>query len=137
MADFSPLRRQVQTRAARAQVMAAATMKTKYRAAAPYGKGPEAGATQASVDVINFTGSTAQLACTAVATTPQAKYTDEGTEPHVIRARNKKALRFRYRGRIVVVKLVNHPGNKGTGWFSKLGARDWPAALQQSFRSLG
>ena len=33
-----------------------------------------------------------------------------GTRPHVIRARNAKALRFRWHGRIVYFKQVNHPG---------------------------
>lgn len=137
MADVSSLRQQMQTRARRAQALAANDMRTSYRRAAPVGKGPEAGATLASVDVVNFSTSPTRLTCTAVATTPQAKFTDEGTRPHTIRARNKKALRFRYKGRIVVAKSVNHPGNKGTGWFSKLGAREWSGALQRAYQRLG
>lgn len=137
MADVSSLRQQLQRRAARAQVLAANEMRTAYRRAAPHGKGPGAGATLASVDVVNFTTGAQRLTCTAVATTPQAKYTDEGTKPHTIRAKNKQALRFRYRGRIVIVKSVQHPGNKATHWFSSLGKREWGPQLQRAFRNLG
>lgn len=133
MADATALRRTVASRAQRAQVLAAVDMKTAYRRASPYEKGD----TQRSVDVINFTIGPAQLTCTAVATTPQAKFTDEGTEPHVIRPRTKKVLRFRYRGRIVFAKVVNHPGNRGTHWFSELGRREWGPSLQRAYQRLG
>lgn len=133
MADVSSLRQQVQTRAARAQVNAAADMHTRYRSAAPY----KSGDTFRSIDIVNFTVGRFQLVCTAVATTPQAKWTDEGTEPHVIRARNKKALRFRYRGRIVYAKVVHHPGSRGTRWFSRLGRREWSGSLQRAYQRLG
>ena len=39
-----------------------------------------------------------------------APHVEFGTRPHVIRARNAKALRFRWHGRIVYFKQVNHPG---------------------------
>lgn len=133
MADLTSLRQKVTTRARQAHVIAAAEMKTKYRAAAPY----KSGDTQASVDVINFTAGTAQLGATAVATTPQAKWTDEGTEAHTIRPRNKKLLRFRVGGRIVFAKVVHHPGNEGTRWFSNTGPREWSGALQRAYQRLG
>jgi hypothetical protein len=37
----------------------------------------------------------------------------DGSGPHVIRARKKKALKFEYNGRTVIVKSVNHPGSPG------------------------
>lgn len=37
----------------------------------------------------------------------------DGSGPHVIRAKKKKALAFEYQGRHVVVKSVRHPGSKG------------------------
>lgn len=37
----------------------------------------------------------------------------DGSSPHVIRARRKKALRFKYAGRTVIVKSVRHPGSDG------------------------
>lgn len=40
----------------------------------------------------------------------------EGTPPHVIRPKRRKALKFTYRGRVVIVKKVNHPGTRGRPW---------------------
>lgn len=133
MADATGLRQKITTRARQAQVLAAADMKTRYRTAAPH----KSGDTQESVDVINFTANTSELRCTAVATTPQAKYTDEGTRAHVIRPRNKKVLRFKYRGRIVFAREVNHPGTRATHWFSRTGPREWNGALQRAYQRLG
>lgn len=133
MADATGLRQKITTRAGQAQVLAAADMRTRYRRAAPH----KSGDTQESVDVINFSATPTELRFTAVATTPQAKWTDEGTQPHVIRPRNKKALRFRYRGRIVFAKVVHHPGNKATRWFRNTGPREWNGALQRAYQRLG
>ncbi len=36
----------------------------------------------------------------------------DGTRPHLIRAKNKKALAFKKGGKTVFVKQVNHPGTK-------------------------
>lgn len=41
-----------------------------------------------------------------------AEWVHDGTRPHRIEARNKKALRFRMGGRIVIVKAVDHPGTR-------------------------
>lgn len=41
-----------------------------------------------------------------------APYVEFGTGPHVIKARNKKALAFKAGGQTVVVRQVNHPGTK-------------------------
>lgn len=41
-----------------------------------------------------------------------ALYHHEGTRPHVIRPRTRKALAFPYRGRMVFAKVVHHPGTK-------------------------
>lgn len=38
----------------------------------------------------------------------------DGTPPHVIRARRKKALRFVMDGQVVFRSKVNHPGTTGT-----------------------
>lgn len=37
----------------------------------------------------------------------------DGSGPHIIRARKKKALAFEYQGRTVIVKSVRHPGSRG------------------------
>jgi hypothetical protein len=41
-------------------------------------------------------------------------YEHDGTPPHVIRARRKKALRFMINGNVVFRTKVNHPGTTGT-----------------------
>lgn len=46
------------------------------------------------------------------ATVPYAVFVHEGTRPHVIRARNAKALHFQMHGRDVFCKSVHHPGTK-------------------------
>ena len=132
MTDVASLRTKVTARARQAQVIAAADMRVKYRNAAPY----KSGATQDSINVVGFTTGPTELRCTAVATTPQAKWTDEGTRPHIIRPRNAKALRFRIRGRTVYARVVHHPGNKGTRWFRNTGPREWSGALQRAFTRL-
>lgn len=43
-----------------------------------------------------------------------AGYEHDGTAPHEIRARRKKALRFMVGGQVVFRKKVNHPGTTGT-----------------------
>ena len=38
---------------------------------------------------------------------------EEGSKPHVIRPKNKKALRFTIGNQVIFAKQVNHPGTKG------------------------
>ena len=48
---------------------------------------------------------------------PGMKYTmaeHDGTPPHIIRARRRKALRFVVGGRVVFRRQVRHPGTTGT-----------------------
>ena len=42
-----------------------------------------------------------------------------GTKPHVIMAKNKKALHFFIGGKEIFAKLVNHPGTAGSGFVDK------------------
>lgn len=51
----------------------------------------------------------------------QASTTNTGARPHVIRARNARTLAFYWPkvGRMVFPVSVNHPGNKGSGWWKK------------------
>ncbi|WP_043599600.1 HK97 gp10 family phage protein [Nocardia otitidiscaviarum] len=47
--------------------------------------------------------------------TSHAKYSrfvHDGTSPHIIRPRHKKALRFTMEGRPVIVRQVRHPGTR-------------------------
>ncbi|MGA5497698.1 hypothetical protein ACPCSP_25375 [Streptomyces cinereoruber] len=43
---------------------------------------------------------------------PATRYVLDGTRPHIIRPRRKKALRFEVRGREVFAAYVRHPGTK-------------------------
>jgi hypothetical protein len=48
-----------------------------------------------------------------------AGFVHDGTRPHVIRPRRKKALRFILDGQVVIVKKVNHPGTRGRPWLKR------------------
>lgn len=48
-----------------------------------------------------------------------AKFLDEGTKPHIITPKNKKALNFEWKGREVIVKKVHHPGFEGRFFVKK------------------
>lgn len=53
--------------------------------------------------------------------TPQTGWTNDGTRPHVIRPKAGKALAFTWPkagGRVAFAK-VNHPGQRGTKWFTR------------------
>jgi len=56
---------------------------------------------------------------------PAVGYVINGTRPHQIRPRTKKALRFTVGGRVVFAKLVNHPGTQANDFLNKA----LPAAL--------
>lgn len=43
---------------------------------------------------------------------PYSQYVEAGTRPHIIRARNARALRFQVGGRTVFAKQVSHPGTR-------------------------
>lgn len=55
---------------------------------------------------------------TTTSTAPYARFVDEGTKPHTIRARRAKALRFRAGGRTVFRRSVRHPGYRGSRWWT-------------------
>lgn len=43
----------------------------------------------------------------------------EGARPRVIKAKRKKALKFKMGGRTVFAKSVRHPGNEGRPWLHR------------------
>lgn len=53
-----------------------------------------------------------------IVSTRYALAVHDGAAPHVIRARRKQALRFKFRGRVVIVRSVRHPGNEGRPWLA-------------------
>lgn len=44
---------------------------------------------------------------------------DQGSAPHIIRARRKRTLRFVVQGRVVFRQQVNHPGTEGSGFLTE------------------
>lgn len=60
----------------------------------------------------------------------------DGTKPHIIRARKKKALAFEYQGRKVIVKSVRHPGTEGRP-FLRQAAEEIATAEGERFRPQG
>lgn len=69
-----------------------------------------------------------------------ATYTDEGTEPHQIRAKNYEFLRFQWENGpdtmrspdgFFYFKEVNHPGTTGTKWFTET-VEKWMDFVQEA-----
>lgn len=58
-----------------------------------------------------------------------------GTRPHVIRPKNKRALRWSAGGKFAFAKRVNHPGYKGDPWVVRAAALA-PAAFDRHLQSL-
>lgn len=57
---------------------------------------------------------------------PATMYVINGTRPHIIRPRYRKALKFKIGGRTVFAKVVHHPGTKKNDFLTKalrMGAR--------------
>jgi hypothetical protein len=44
---------------------------------------------------------------------------DQGSRPHVIRARRRKALRFVVNGKVMFRRSVLHPGTRGSGFLTR------------------
>lgn len=48
-----------------------------------------------------------------------APYVNDGTRPHKIRPKTKKALKFRVGGKTVFAAVVNHPGTKANPFLDR------------------
>ncbi len=62
-----------------------------------------------------------------------APYVNDGTRPHKIRPRTKKALKFRVGGKTVFAAAVNHPGTRPNPFLDRA-LREVAAARGYSFR---
>lgn len=71
-----------------------------------------------------------RLVITARNTAPHAKYTDEGTVPHVIVPRSARVLRWDDGGGPVFARRVNHPGNAPGRWFEPVVTDAWDRTLR-------
>jgi hypothetical protein len=110
----------------------AGDLSSQLRRASPV----DTGATRASIQGRAFvSGSQARVVLEA--TTPQAAWTDQGTRPHVIRPVRARALVFFWPvvGRVVRFAKVNHPGFKGTRWFTNVVA-GWPETGQRLLQQM-
>ena len=68
-------------------------------------------------------------------TAAHARYLVDGTRPHEIRPRRKKALAFNVRGRRVVTSRVRHPGTKPNRWWDDA-IESWPDEVDRALKEL-
>ena len=61
---------------------------------------------------------------------PHAVFVHWGTKPHIIRPKNKKALRWATGGKFAFAHAVRHPGTKGDPWM-KDAAREAPKRFER------
>lgn len=64
---------------------------------------------------------------------PHAAFVHWGTRPHVIKPRNKKALRFPVGGAFAFARQVNHPGYKGDPYFVTIATPERVQSLFAAF----
>ena len=126
------LERQIRERAGRASQQAAVRMEITLKQLWQ----PHASAnseTMRSISVRLESVTTNSLTYVARADTPQSRFVNDGTAPHVIRARNVNFLRFewpegpdrlRSRDGFFYFPQVRHPGYRGSGWWD-LGIAQW------------
>lgn len=77
---------------------------------------------------INIATLRTQVKGTVVNRAKYAAAVHDGTGPHIIRARRKRALRFTVGGQVVFARSVRHPGTRGRPWLmeaaEKVAARE-------------
>ncbi len=69
------------------------------------------------------------LSVTLSAGAPYARFVDQGTRPHKIRPRRRKALRWAVEGGFAFAKVVNHPGTRPRRFFERAADRKEQAVL--------
>jgi len=68
-------------------------------------------------------------------TVPYAGYVIDGTQPHIIRYRNARFLRFAGQGQIMFRKQVNHPGTQPND-FPERAVTPMVSYIQQTFSDI-
>jgi|SRR5687767_4361019 len=130
MADSSALRQRIIDGARRAvDRSATALVEDDLRPGAPF----RTGETRDKIDAVLGRGDPLHPSATVRSPTPQGKWVNDGTPPHVILPRFAKALRFSVGGRIVFARSVNHPGTRPNPWFDRATAL-WPDRLREQFQ---
>lgn len=130
MAVLDPIRRQLDQKQVEIGRRIERRGTREIKTAAPVKSGETRAKSQIRVKSIT----PAHVRWEAIADTPQANYTNDGTRPHVIRPRTAKALSFFWPklGKRVFFAKVNHPGFQGTGWFDKT-IEQFPNWLEQEY----
>lgn len=136
------LERSVRERAARAGAFAAVQMEVALkREFQPHRK---SGDTQASVSVRLLGLTATRIEYVAVATTPQARYVNDGTPRHFINARPGGVLRFQWpagppelqhKDGFYYFARVDHPGYVGDAWWDRTIAT-WTELVDGAFGRL-
>lgn len=135
-ADVSGLKAEALKRWEEGFLEAAARLETDLRTAAPVGTGSDTGGPRL-VDSITVTvNRPSEVLFSLVAEAPviQALTTNYGARPHIIvpkRAGGVLAFNWPQAGGMVFLRRVNHPGNVGTRWWSKL-IDDMPNRLAEA-----
>jgi hypothetical protein len=130
--DSSALREDLRRRAEDAFQAATEEMVVFARAETPV----DTGDTREAAHIEPGASSAPLLSATLVVDTPQARYTDEGTGPHVIEG--NPLLVFEWGGRTVFFRSVNHPGStKHVGWFSERVVGKWGDAIAGGWHRSG
>lgn len=94
----------------------------------------DTGETAERTAVVDVRSTGTSTTATIEAPTPQANYMEEGTQPHIIRPRRAKALRFHVGGRVVFAKMVRHPGTRPDPRFFPFIRQHWPTAVTAAWR---
>lgn len=118
-ANADGLRQRLLERYAEVGADAAVQMQTALQAAAPLGESGET-RRRTSVTVESVpTATSPVVSLRAEVDTEYASYVEEGTAPHIILPVNVTVLRFVVPGQgVVFARVVHHPGNAATHWFS-------------------
>lgn len=129
-ADVAPLKAAVGRWARDVHGDALDAMPDLMRPYAPRGKiGQLQGAIRRDRSIIEFSADT--VVGRIEAPVPQAKWTDEGTEAHVIRPKKVGGvLVFEMGGQTVFARVVNHPGNVARPWWRRALNATWGPSLR-------
>lgn len=132
VADVSGLKETALARWEAGFVQAADRLETDLRAAAPVGAGTGGGPRLVdSISVVVNRPSGNLFSLVAEAPVVQAVTTNYGARPHLIvpkRAGGVLSFYWPSAGKVMFLRAVNHPGNVGTRWWSRI-IEDMPNRL--------
>ena len=122
MSAAADLRRAVLERVPVIMAQAAVRVKVELKAAEPRRKTGELAGSQFVSPSVSGISAAIEVGYGSI----HANYTNDGTSPHVINGRPW----LYWPGAEHPVRRVNHPGNRGTKWFTNaISARAWTAIL--------